>query len=88
MKARMLPVIVGLVGLLAVQVQASGQAGVYGVLERVVFEPASGDPQRIQLWGAFMLVEHLPGQGFTGYPFGPPSTRLHVFHPPGRPVRV
>ncbi len=79
MKARMLPVIVGLVGLLAVQVQASGQAGVYGVLERVVFEPASGDPQRIQLWGAFMLVEHLPGQGFTGYPFGPPARGYMYF---------
>ena len=46
---------------------ASGQAGIYGVIERVAFEPATGAPERIQIWGAFSFVEHIPDQGFTNY---------------------
>lgn len=30
--------------------------GVYGMIDSVVFEPASGNPDRVQLWGAFALA--------------------------------
>ena len=30
--------------------------GVYGMIDSVVFEPASGTPDRVQLWGAFALA--------------------------------
>lgn len=36
---------------------ASGALGIYGIVERVVFEPATGQPERLQLWGAFAWVE-------------------------------
>jgi hypothetical protein len=36
---------------------ASGQAGIYGVIERVVFEPNAQAPERAQIWGAFALIE-------------------------------
>lgn len=32
---------------------ASGPVGFYGIVERVVFEPDSTAPQRIQVWGVF-----------------------------------
>ena len=79
MKARILPVIVGLVGCLAVQIQASGQAGVWGVIERVVLEPATGEPERIQVWGAFAIAEYMPGRGFTGYVGRPPVRGFMYF---------
>src|SRR5262245_7083550 len=34
----------------------SDWVGVYARIEKVVFEPASGDPQRVQIWGAFALA--------------------------------
>ena len=43
---------------------ASGGLSFYGIVERVVFEPADGPPERIQLWGAFMYVD--PSQYPTG----------------------
>ena len=38
-------------------VQASGPIGIYGIVERVVFEPSEQSPQRIRLFGAFVLVD-------------------------------
>ena len=35
---------------------ASGPAGIYGVVSKVVFEPNDAAPERIQIWGAFTLV--------------------------------
>jgi hypothetical protein len=35
----------------------SGLVGVYGIVERVVFEPSESAPERVQLWGAFAYVE-------------------------------
>jgi hypothetical protein len=38
-------------------VVASGPIGVYGIVERVVFEPSASAPERIQVWGAFAYAE-------------------------------
>ena len=32
---------------------ASGPLGVYGIVDKVVFEPNEASPQRIQVWGVF-----------------------------------
>jgi hypothetical protein len=37
----------------ASSVFASGQVGIYAVVEKVVFEPNEQAPERIQVWGAF-----------------------------------
>ena len=36
---------------------ASGPVGIYGIVEKVVFEPNESAPERIQIWGAFALVD-------------------------------
>lgn len=36
---------------------ASGPLGIYGIVERVVFEPNDQAPERVQVWGAFMYVD-------------------------------
>ena len=36
---------------------ASGPVGIYGIVERVVFEPSEQAPERIQVWGAFAIVD-------------------------------
>ena len=36
---------------------ASGPLGIYGVVEKVVFEPDERNPQRVQVWGAFAFAE-------------------------------
>jgi hypothetical protein len=82
--------VVGLTGLLTAALAASGQAGILGVIERVVLEPSAGPPERVQVWGAFtFVVEHSRGQGFTGDAgtrsrgylyFTLPSDRVKVEH--------
>jgi hypothetical protein len=52
---RLFPVIV--VFLAAANLRASGDVGIYGIVERVVFEPNERTPQRIQVWGAFAYVD-------------------------------
>ena len=43
---------------------ASGAIGIYGVVEKVVFEPPSGPPERVQVWGAFAYADDAgAGQG-------------------------
>jgi len=42
---------------------ASGPAGIYGVVSKVVFEPNDAAPERIQIWGAFTLVDGGTGSG-------------------------
>jgi hypothetical protein len=59
--------VVGLAGLLTVAWSVSGQAGVIGVIERVVLEPSAEAPERAQVWGAFTIAEYMPSQGFTGF---------------------
>src|SRR5262245_20599752 len=38
-------------------VHASGPIGIYGIVERVVFEPNEQAPERIQVWGAFAYAD-------------------------------
>lgn len=42
---------------------ASGPIGIYGLIEKVVFEPDEKQPERVQLWGAFVYVDGTPGPG-------------------------
>lgn len=44
---------------------ASGSVGIYGIVERVIFEPNDQAPERIQVWGAFAFAE---GDGQTVSP--------------------
>jgi hypothetical protein len=37
--------------------QASGPVGIYGIVEKVVFEPNEQAPERIQVWGAFAYAD-------------------------------
>jgi hypothetical protein len=43
--------------LLAPMLSASGPVGLYGIVEKVVFEPAESAPERVQVWGAFAYVD-------------------------------
>ena len=47
-----------------VGLQASDMVGVYGVVEKVVVEPADGPAQRIQIWGAFALSDQKSGSTY------------------------
>lgn len=40
----------------AIYVQASDRVGVYGVIDKVVFEPNADNPERIQIFGAFAVA--------------------------------
>ena len=42
---------------------ASGQVGIYGIVSKVVLEPNDKAPERIQIWGAFTLVDGGAGSG-------------------------
>ena len=50
----------------AVNLGASGPLGIYGIVEKVIFEPNEQSPERIQVWGAFAYVEtSVVGQSMT-----------------------
>ena len=50
--------VVGVMTALATDVlRASDPIGVYAIVDKVVVEPSSGAPQRIQIWGAFALAQ-------------------------------
>lgn len=70
-----------LLGGAAVTLSASGQSGVYAVVDKVVVEPADGPAERIQVWGAFALMER-SGQGFTSYVFTRPARGYMYFRIP------
>ena len=94
MKARIHIVIALLGGFVAANLYASGQAGIYGVIERVVFEPNDAMPERVQLWGAFALIERtsgsyngsnytqVQGQVFTNYQYQRPTRGYLYFKLP------
>jgi len=63
---------------LPMSLRASGQSGIYAVIEKVVFEPATGTPQRVQLWGAFALMER-SGESFTSYVYRKPTRGYMYF---------
>jgi hypothetical protein len=46
---------------LARHVAASGPLGIYGIVDRVVFEPDERFPERVQVWGAFAYVDGASG---------------------------
>jgi hypothetical protein len=48
--------------------QASGPVGIYGIVEKVVFEPYEQAAQRVQVWGAFAYAD---GVGDTGMATSP-----------------
>ena len=52
---------------------ASGPIGVYGIVEKVVFEPNDKNPERVQLFGAFSHVEGRSG------PLASPATRGYLY---------
>ena len=48
---------------------ASGPVGIYGIIQKVVFQPKENAPERIQIWGAFEFVENgLSRPGATSMP--------------------
>lgn len=50
--------VVGVITALATDdLRASDPIGVYAIVDRVVVEPSSGPPQRIQIWGAFAVAK-------------------------------
>jgi hypothetical protein len=59
-----------IVGILAATapLPASGALGIYGVVEKVVFEPSEAAPERVQVWGAFAYVDGAGRQGLTVSP--------------------
>lgn len=54
-----------LLGAAVVQLGASGPLGIYGIVEKVVFEPNEQDAERIQVWGAFAYVDGGVGSSLT-----------------------
>ena len=48
--------------------RASGPVGIYGIIEKVVFEPSEQAPQRVQVCGAFAYAD---GIGDTGMATSP-----------------
>jgi hypothetical protein len=46
-------------------VQASGPIGLFGIVERAVFEPDEANADRVQLWGAFAFADLYVGTPVT-----------------------
>ena len=51
-----------LLAVVALPLSASGPLGIYGIIDKVVFEPSEQNAERIQLWGAFAYMD---GDGVT-----------------------
>jgi hypothetical protein len=49
--------VAGLLVLAVVDLPASGPSGIFGIVEKVVFEPGESAPERVQVWGAFAYVD-------------------------------
>jgi hypothetical protein len=43
--------------LMSLAAGASSPVGIYGIVEKVVFEPGEANAERIQVWGAFAFVD-------------------------------
>jgi hypothetical protein len=55
---RYLGILVSISLLAAVTAMASGsQVGIYGIVRKVVLEPNDANPERVQIWGTFTLVD-------------------------------
>jgi hypothetical protein len=82
MNTRHTAAFLALLGAATVTLSASGQSGIYAIVEKVIVEPASGPAERIQVWGAFALMER-SSQGFTSYVFRKPVLGYMYFRIPG-----
>jgi hypothetical protein len=47
---------------------ASGPIGIFGVVEKVVFEPGEANAERVQVWGAFAYVDGGPSRALAASP--------------------
>ena len=54
----------------AVSLTASGPVGIYGIIDKVVFEPNEQNAERLQVWGAFAYVDG-PGPEEAGMNVSP-----------------
>lgn len=63
-KVRNVALVSIVLALSAVKAWASDPVGIYGIVEKVVFEPNESSPQRIQIWGAFALTDGQRGDGY------------------------
>ena len=57
MKTAKAILVVALLLIAAADLIASGPVGLYGIIERVIFEPNEQAAERIQIWGAFAVVD-------------------------------
>ena len=60
-------VAIGLLIAARVEMRASGPIAAYAIIENVVLEPNDTDPERIQVWGVFMM-ETAPGSSSYSSP--------------------
>jgi hypothetical protein len=65
--------VLGLAVVMTPLTSASGPLGIYGIIDRVVFEPNGQTPDRVQIWGAFAYVD----RGRT--PQLSPATRGYLY---------
>lgn len=63
-KIRVFAFVCVLLALGAIQLWASDRVGVYGIVEKIVFEPNETSPQRVQIWGAFAVTDGKSGSGY------------------------
>ena len=63
---------------------ASGPAGCYAIVQKVVFEPNDAAPKRIQVWGIFSLADGKSGNGYLP----PQRGYLYFALPPGQPDSI
>jgi hypothetical protein len=94
MTKRLTACIAALLAWAVIELGASGQAGIYGIVEKVVLEPAGRAPERVQVWGVFALIERMPGpvsgaggtevggQYFTNYLYQKPARGYLYFRLP------
>lgn len=57
--------VVGLVLIGASVAQASDPIGIYAIVDKVVFEPNDSAPEKIQIWGTFMLAKGRGGDEYA-----------------------
>jgi hypothetical protein len=51
------PVLIVCMVAAAAALHASGRIGIYGIVEKVIFEPSEQAPERVQIWGAFAYAD-------------------------------
>jgi hypothetical protein len=86
MNLKRLVLSVAVVSVAVATLSASGPLGIYGIVEKVVFEPNEQAPERIQVWGAFAYFESSvvgqsltvskPAKGYLYFRLGGPADTL------------